>query len=253
MKCVLTNGFMQSASPNPVHHQVELRGTTRFVLSVDSPLIPLLLQTFHDTPSGGHAGIKRTLVRLTANFFCSGLRQSITSYIAQCPIFQQIKTSTEVPTGLLQHLPIPKVVWEDVTMDFVTALPVSRGMSTILVVVDRLSKYAHFEALPPSFTVVKVAELFVDIVVQHQGFPKSIVSNCDTVFVSSFWRRLFELSGTKLSMISSYQPQTDGQTEVFNRGLVTFQKNNLLVLLFYLIVLYAIINFYFIYLLFYRF
>ena len=138
-------------------------------------------------------------------------------------------------------------------MDFVTALPVSRGMSTILMVVDRLSKYAHFEALPPYFTVVKVAELFVDIVVQHQGFPKSIVSNCDTVFVSSFWRRLFELSGIKLSMSSSYHPQTNGHTEVFNRGLVTFQKNNLIVLLFYLIVLYAIINFYFIYLLFYRF
>ena len=138
------------------------------------------------------------------------MRQSVTSYIAHYPICQQIKTSTKVPTSLLQPLPILEVVWEDVTMDFVIALPVSQGMSTILMVVDLLSKYGHFGALPPYFIVVKVAELFVDIVVKHHGFPKSIISDRDPVFVSSFWRRLFELSGTKLSMSSSYHPQTDG-------------------------------------------
>ena len=86
-------------------------------------------------------------------------------------------------------------------MDFVTALPISRRMSTILVVVDRLSKYIHLRALPADFTASKVAELFVEIVVKHHGFP-----NCDPVFVSAFWRRLFELSETKLSMSSSYHP-----------------------------------------------
>ena len=102
-------------------------------------------------------------------------------------------------------------------MDFITALPVSRGMSTILVVVDHLSKYIHLEALPANFTATKVAEyLFVEIVVKHQRFPKSIVSDRDPIFVSAFLRRLFELCGTKLSMSSSYHPQTDGQTEVVN-------------------------------------
>ena len=82
-------------------------------------------------------------------------------------------------------------------MDFVTTLPVSRRMSTILIVVDRLSKYIHLEALPADFTTAKVAELFVEIVVKHHGFLKSIISDCDPVFVSAFWRQLFELSGTK--------------------------------------------------------
>ena len=95
-------------------------------------------------------------------------------------------------------------------MDFITALPVSRGMSTILVVVDRLSKYIHLGALPANFTVAKVAELFMEIVVKHHGFPKSIVSDRDPIFVGTFWRCLFELSGTKLSMSSSYHPQMDG-------------------------------------------
>ena len=114
------------------------------------------------------------------------MRQSVTSYIAHYPICQQIKKSTEVLASLLQPLPISEAIWEDVTMDFMTALPVSRGMSTILMVVDRLSKYAHFRALPPYFTAVKVAELVVDNVVKHHGFPKSIVSNHDMVFVSTF-------------------------------------------------------------------
>ena len=183
-----------------------------------------MLQEFHDTPSGGHAGIKRTLVRLAANFFWPGMRQSVINYIAQCTICQQIKSATTVPAGLLQPLPIPEAVWDDITMDFITALPVSRGMTTILVVVDHLSKYIHLGALPANFTAAKVAELFVEIVVKHHGFPKSIVSDRDPVFVSTFWRRLFELSGTKLSMSSSYHPQTDGQTEVVNRGLEQYLR-----------------------------
>ena len=145
----------------------------RFVLSTTSPLITLLLQEFHDAPSGGHAGIKRILVRLAEIFFLPGMRQSVINYISQCPICQQIKLATIVPGGLLQPLPIPEVVWEDITMDFVATLPVSRGMSTILVLVDRLSKYIHLGALPADFTAAKVVELFVEIIVKHHGFPKS--------------------------------------------------------------------------------
>ena len=104
-------------------------------------------------------------------------------------------------------------------MDFVTVLLVSRGMSTILVVVDRLSKYIHLGALSADFTTAKVAELFVEIVVKHHCFSRYVVSDFDSVFVSAFWRRLFELTSTKLSMSSSYHPQTDGQTELVNRGL----------------------------------
>ena len=91
-------------------------------------------------------------------------------------------------------------------MDFVTVLLVSRGVSTILVVVDRLSKYIHLGALSVDFTTSKVAELFVEIVVKHHGFSRSIVSDFDTVFVSAFWWLLFALSGTKLSMSISYHP-----------------------------------------------
>ncbi|KAH9765933.1 Integrase catalytic domain-containing protein [Citrus sinensis] len=87
------------------------------------------------------------------------------------------------------------------------------------VVVDHLTKSAHFESLPPQFTAVKTADLFVDMVIKIHGFPTSIISYRSPVFLSNFWKKLFELSGTTLRHSTAYHPQTDGQSKVVNRGL----------------------------------
>ncbi|PNX80974.1 Ty3/gypsy retrotransposon protein, partial [Trifolium pratense] len=115
----------------------------RYVLNSASPLCSLIISEFHATPSGGHAGIKRTLTRVAANFFWQGMRKSVEDFVASCLMCQQIKYSTQVPAGLLQPLPIPEAVWEDITMDFITGLPPSQGSTVVFVVVDRLSKSAH--------------------------------------------------------------------------------------------------------------
>lgn len=104
-------------------------------------------------------------------------------------------------------------------MDFVKGLPPSKGYTVIMVVVDRLFKYAYFVALKHPFTAADVARMFVIHIVRLHGIPTSIVSDRDKIFISSFWRNLHQLQGTKLCMSSSYHPQTDGQTEVFNRSL----------------------------------
>ena len=101
-------------------------------------------------------------------------------------------------------------------MDFVTSLPKSQGFTVILVVVDRLTKYCHLGALDTHYTTPKVTSLFLHMVVKLHGYPRSIVTDRDSVFMSSFWKELFSLSGTRLNFSSAYHPQSDGQTEVMN-------------------------------------
>ena len=104
-------------------------------------------------------------------------------------------------------------------MDFITCLPSSQGYTTVLVMVDRLSKQAHFGPLPKSYTAARVADLFSHIVCKLHGIPPSIISDRDSIFLSHFWRALFSLSGTMLRRSTTYHPQTDGQTKVVNRVL----------------------------------
>ncbi|VFQ82654.1 unnamed protein product [Cuscuta campestris] len=137
-----------------------------------------------------------------------------------CVPCQATKYSTQRPAGLLQPLPIPTVVWDSVSMDFITGLPPSRGITVIMVVVDRLSKYTHFGLLPTGFDAPRVAHLFLDTVVKHHGFPSTIISDRDSVFMSSFWRELMKLSGTTLKFSTAYHPQT----EVMNRELEQYLR-----------------------------
>ncbi|KAL9447417.1 hypothetical protein AB3S75_014979 [Citrus x aurantiifolia] len=128
------------------------------------------------------------------------------------------------PAGLLQPLPIPTQAWTEILMDFIERLPPSNGYTVIMVIIDRLTKYAHFVALKHPFTAITVAKAFVANVVRLYGIPTSIVSDRDKVFISSFWQALFQLQGTQLCMSSSYHPQSDGQTEVVNRTLEQYLR-----------------------------
>ncbi|VFQ84128.1 unnamed protein product [Cuscuta campestris] len=196
----------------------------RLCVSITSALKPEILAEFHAAPSAGHPGVDRTFRRLAEVFHWPGMRKDVRQFVRACVTCQATKASTQKSGGLLQPLPVPVHVWDDITMDFIVGLPPSRGYTTVMVVVDRLSKYSHFGALPAVFDAPKAATLFVDLIVWLHGLPKSIISDRDPVFMSNFWTSLFTLSGTTLKRSTAYQPQTDGQTEVRNRGLEQYLR-----------------------------
>ncbi|GKE47362.1 ty3-gypsy retrotransposon protein, partial [Tanacetum coccineum] len=137
----------------------------RYYVGLESKLKLPLLKEFHKTRSAGHYATKKMMVGLSAIFYWKGMRK-MDDFVRTCLVCQQTKYSTQAPGGLLQPLPIP----------------------------EALTKYAHFGSLPTSYNAHRVAELFMDIVVKHHGFPKAVVSDQDAIFVSQFWSSLFKLS-----------------------------------------------------------
>lgn len=196
----------------------------RVVVPPSSPLISTLLKEFHDSPLGGHSGVQRTTKRISQQFYWPSMRNSVHAYVTACDVCQRAKSVSAAPGGLLHPLPVPCRVWDDITMEFIDALPRSEGATSILVVVDRLSKYAHFIALSHPYTAKSVAQVFVVSVVKLHGMPQSIVSDRDPIFISTFWREFMRLSGIALCMTSAYHPQSDGQSEVVNRCLEQYLR-----------------------------
>lgn len=109
-------------------------------------------------------------------------------------------------------------------MDFIDGLPRFDGYTSIMVVVDRLTKSAHLVPLNHPYTAASVATKFVANIVKLHGLPRSIVSDRDPVFISKLWREFWRLAGTQLRMSTAYHPQTDGQTEVVNRCIEQFLR-----------------------------
>ena len=199
-----------------------LRKKNKIVIGPGEQLRAKLISWQHASPEGSHSGRDITTRRLKGLFNWKGLPKHVRQFIKKCTVCQSYKPDNVAYPGLLQPLPIPDQVWFDISMDFITGLPKSMEKDVIFVVVDRLRKYAHFMALSHPFTAVEVAQTYLDNVFKLHGWPWSIVSDRDSIFLSLFWKSLYSLDGTEFLMSSAYHPQTDGQSEVVNRCLETY-------------------------------
>lgn len=112
----------------------------RLVVPSKSDWASLFLREFHTTPTGGHAGAFRTYRRIAANIYWKGMMKDVKRFVAACDVCQRNKVETKSPAGLLQPLPLPAAIWEDLSMDFISGLPRSGGIDCVFVVVDRFSK-----------------------------------------------------------------------------------------------------------------
>uniref|UniRef100_A0A0A9BCD2 Integrase catalytic domain-containing protein n=1 Tax=Arundo donax TaxID=35708 RepID=A0A0A9BCD2_ARUDO len=191
-------------------------------LEGNCPLQLKVIHALHDIASGGYSGFPVTYRRISQLFTWIGMKTHIKEFVQSCEVCQQAKLERVRYPGLLQPLPVPSQAWQVVSMDFIEGLPRSASFNCILVVVDKLSKYAHFLALSHPFTAQKVALLYMNNVYKLRGMPQSIISDRDKIFTCLFWQELFKLNGTHLKMSSDYHPQTDGQTERVNQCLKTY-------------------------------
>jgi transposase InsO family protein len=191
----------------------------RLYLCKNSQLKQKVLLELHTSPVEGHSRFLKTYHRVKKDFFWDGLKTNVQRFVAECVVCQQNKVETIKTPGLLQPLFIPSQCWEEVAMDFITGLPKSEGKSVIMVIVDRLTKYAHFCALSHPFKASTIATAFMETIQKLHGSPKIIVSDRDPIFTGHFWTELFSCLGTQLAHSSSYHPQFDGQIEIVNKCL----------------------------------
>jgi hypothetical protein len=146
------------------------------------------------------------------------MKLDIAKYVSECDTCQRIKASHLKPLGTLQPLPIPSWKWDDISMDFVSGLPLTyRKHDSVWVIVDRLTKIAHFIPVHTTYDAKDYASLYIEHIVRLHGVPKTIISDRGSLFVSRFWEQLHNSLGTKVIRSSAYCPQTDGQTKRVNQ------------------------------------
>jgi len=173
-----------------------------------------ILEEAHSSLFSTHPGSTKMYQDLKTHYWWSGMKKDIAEYVAHCLVCQQIKTEHQKPGGLLQPLPIPVWKWEHTTMDFVVGLPqTQRHHDVIWVIVDRLTKAAHFLAIKSTFNAEQLAELYIAEIIRLHGVPLTIVSDRDTKFASKFWQGLQSAMGTQLNLSTAFHPQTVGQSE----------------------------------------
>jgi hypothetical protein len=195
--CELMDGQLQDDRYRIIDDIIYYKG--RIYLVPESLFKKRVLQAFHDSSLAGHQGFLKAYRQIRERFSWKGLKGDVMRHIKECTTFQQNKDEHTHPTGLLQPLPIPEHKWESVSMDFITGLPKAQGKDCIFVVVDRLTKFAHFFAISMDFSASQVADLFFREVFRLHGLPKTIVSDRDSIFMSIFWQELFRLVGTELT------------------------------------------------------
>ena len=163
-----------------------------------------LLKECHNGPVAGHHGVKPTLAELMKNYYWPNLRDNVEQYVKSCVTCQQNRTQFSKEAGLLRPLPIPTKYWESVSMDFMTHLPEFKGFDSIMVVVDRVSKMAHFVPTRDTATAQEVGRLYFDKVVKHHEMQKNIISDRDPQFTTRFWRTLWKKLGMELKMSTAF-------------------------------------------------
>jgi hypothetical protein len=190
----------------------------RIVVPKNEEIRQQILDEAHLSRYSIHPGSTKMYHDLKQHYWWTKMKIKIARYVARCDTCRRVKATHMKTAGPLQSLPIPTWKWEDISMDFIVGLPrTAKGFDSIWVIIDRLTKIAHFLPVKVKYPVITYAELYIDRILSLHGVPKTIVSDRGPQFVSKFWEELHKSLGTKLLHSSAYHPQTSGQTERVNQ------------------------------------
>ncbi|GKB12936.1 hypothetical protein Tco_0846859 [Tanacetum coccineum] len=174
----------------------------------------LIMHESHKSKYSIHPGSDKMYQDLKKLYWWPNMKAEIATYVGKCITCVKVKAEYQKPSGLLVQPVIPIWKWENITMDFVTKLPKTMsGQDTIWVIVDRLTKSAHFLPMKETDSMEKLTRQYLKEVVSRHGVPVSIISDRDSKFTSHFWKSLNKALGTQLDMSTAYHLQTDGQSE----------------------------------------
>ncbi|GJY68626.1 putative reverse transcriptase domain-containing protein [Tanacetum coccineum] len=169
----------------------------------------MIMNEAHKSKYSMHPGDDKMYHDLRDMYWWPRMKRDIATYVSKCLTCSKVKAEHQRPSGLLQQPEIPEWKWDKITMDFITKLPRSKsGHDTIWVIVDRLTKSAHFLAIREDYSTEKLAKIYVDEIVVRHGVPVSIISDRDGRFTSRCWQTMQKALGTRLDMSTAYHPQT---------------------------------------------
>jgi hypothetical protein len=190
----------------------------RIVVPKNEEIRQQILDEAHLSRYSIHPGSTKMYQDLKQHYWWTKMKIEIARYVAKCDTCRRVKAIHMKTAGPLQSLPIPTWKWEDISMDFIVGLPrIAKGYDSIWVIIDRLTKIAHFLPVKTDHPVAIYAQLYIAHVLSLHGIPKTIMSDHGPQFVSKFWEELHKSLGTKLLHSSAYHPQTSGQTERVNQ------------------------------------
>ncbi|GKE63567.1 putative reverse transcriptase domain-containing protein [Tanacetum coccineum] len=159
-------------------------------------------------------GANKMYYDLRDRYWWSGMKKDIAVYVSKCLTCLKVKAKHQRPSRLLQQPKIPEWKWEGIAIIFVTKLPrTSGGHDTIWVIVDRLTKFAHFLPMREDYKMDRLARFYLNEIVARHSVPILIISDRDSRFMSIFWQPMQEALGILLDMSTAYHPHTDGQSE----------------------------------------
>ncbi|GJU22961.1 reverse transcriptase domain-containing protein [Tanacetum coccineum] len=174
----------------------------------------LIMNEAHKLKYSLHPGADKMYYDLRDRYWWPGMKKDIAEYVSKCLTCLKVKAEHQRPFGLLQQPKIPVCKWEGIAMDFVTKLPrISNGHDTIWVIMDRLTKSAHFLPMHEDYKMDRLSRLYLNEIFSRHGVPISIISDRDSRFTSRFWQLRKEALRARLDMSMAYHPQTDGQSE----------------------------------------